>query len=128
MPEMDGVTATRKIKEMDLEVQPPIVAMTAYSMKEDKERFLSQGLDDYIAKPIRANDLLNKVRQWVLDEQVFYGNGFDEEEHGEILNMDTVNQLIDLGGEEMVHQVFNDFLDETTEQVGSSIKAAKKDD
>jgi PAS domain S-box-containing protein len=128
MPEMDGVTATRKIKEMDLEVQPPMVAMTAYSMKEDKERFLSQGLDDYVAKPIRANDLLNKVRQWVLDEQIFNGNGDEWEEHGEILNMDTVNQLIDLGGEEMVHQVFNDFLEETTEQVGSSIEAEAKDD
>ncbi len=128
MPEMDGVTATRKIKEMKLEVQPPIVAMTAYSMKEDKERFLSQGLDDYIAKPIRANDLLNKVRQWVLDEQIFNGNGNEEEERGEILNMDTVNQLIDLGGEEMVHQVFNDFLEETTEQIGSSLEAVKKDD
>ncbi len=128
MPEMDGVTATRKIKEMNLEVQPPIVAMTAYSMKEDKERFLSQGLDDYVAKPIRANDLLNKVRQWVLDEQIFNGEGGEEPEHGEILNMETVNQLIDLGGEEMVHQVFNDFLEETTEQIDSSIKAAKKDD
>jgi PAS domain S-box-containing protein len=128
MPEMDGVTATRKIKEMKLEVQPPIVAMTAYSMKEDKERFLSQGLDDYIAKPIRANDLLNKVRQWVLDEQIFYVNGNEEEEHVEILNMDTVNQLIDLGGEEMVHQVFIDFHEETTEQIAASLKASKKDD
>jgi PAS domain S-box-containing protein len=128
MPEMDGVTATRKIKEMNLDVQPPIVAMTAYSMKEDKERFLSQGLDDYVAKPIRANDLLNKVRQWVLDEQIFNGDGNEEKEHGEILNMDTVNQLIDLGGEEMVHQVFNDFLEETTEQINSSIEAGTKND
>jgi len=128
MPEMDGVTATRKIKEMELEVQPPIVAMTAYSMKEDKERFLSQGLDDYIAKPIRANDLLNKVRQWVLDEQIFNSNGDDEDEHGEILNMDTVNQLIDLGGEDMVNQVFDDFLEETTEQIESSLEAVSKND
>jgi PAS domain S-box-containing protein len=127
MPEMDGVTATKKIKAMNLKVQPPVVAMTAYSMKEDKERFLSQGLDDYIAKPIKANDLLNKVRQWVLDEQVFDTNAVEGGE-GEVLNMDTVNQLIELGGEEMVHQVFDDFLLETTEQIESSIDAEKKDD
>lgn len=125
MPEMDGVTATRKIKEMKLKTQPPIVAMTAYSMKEDKERFLSQGLDDYIAKPIRANDLLNKVRQWVLDEQVFNNDGEEDEIQAEILNMDTVNQLIDLGGKEMVNQVFDDFLNETTEQIHSSIDASE---
>ena len=128
MPEMDGVTATKKIKALNLKVQPPIVAMTAYSMKEDKERFLSQGLDDYIAKPIRANDLLNKVRQWVLDEQVFDGEAGDKEEEAEILNMRTVNQLIDLGGKEMVDQVFNEFLEETTEQIESSQKAAEASD
>ena len=127
MPEMDGVTATKKIKAMNLKVQPPIVAMTAYSMKEDKERFLSQGLDDYIAKPIKANDLLNKVRQWVLDEQVFETNGVESGD-GEVLNMDTVNQLIELGGEEMVHQVFDDFLSETTEQIESSLDAVRNDD
>jgi PAS domain S-box-containing protein len=125
MPEMDGVTATKKIKAMKLETQPPIVAMTAYSMKEDKERFLSQGLDDYIAKPIRANDLLNKVRQWVLDEQVFNSHGEDENHMVEVLNMDTVNQLIDLGGEEMVHQVFDDFMAETTEQIESSLEVVE---
>ena len=129
MPEMDGVTATKKIKAMNLKVQPPIVAMTAYSMKEDKERFLSQGLDDYIPKPIRANDLLNKVRQWILDEQVFNENGDNgNDSQGEIINLETVKQLTNLGGEEMVHQVFNDFIEESEEQITSCQKARRKDD
>jgi len=63
----------------------------------------------------------------VLDEQVFDTDGGDGGD-GEVLNMDTVNQLIELGGEEMVHQVFDDFLSETTEQIKSSQKAVKNHD
>lgn len=61
MPDMDGVEATRHLREHYPDLLPPIVAMTAYSMREDRERFLSQGLDDYIAKPIRAQGLISKV-------------------------------------------------------------------
>ncbi|MBR9999796.1 MAG: PAS domain S-box protein [Cyclobacteriaceae bacterium] len=129
MPEMDGVTATRKIKAMGLEKLPPIVAMTAYSMKEDKERFLQQGLDDYIPKPIRANELINKVRQWIRDEL-----SLEEMEHEEpdkmwqVINLETVNQLKALGGAEMIEQVFADFLKESREQLQTCSKAFKNQD
>ncbi|MCS6820862.1 MAG: PAS domain S-box protein [Microscillaceae bacterium] len=63
MPDMDGVQTTQKLRQLNLPHLPPIIAMTAYSMKEDKERFLAQGLDDYIAKPIRAQNLVEKVKQ-----------------------------------------------------------------
>ncbi|MGB3463836.1 MAG: response regulator, partial [Cyclobacteriaceae bacterium] len=52
MPGMDGVEATRQIRLLKNQTIPPVVAMTAYSMEEDRERFLSQGLDDYMSKPI----------------------------------------------------------------------------
>jgi uracil-DNA glycosylase family 4 len=55
MPEMDGVEATKLIKKLGLNVTPPIIAMTAYSMEEDKAKFISQGMDDYLAKPIQSN-------------------------------------------------------------------------
>ena len=129
MPEMDGVTATKHIKELNLKNLPPIIAMTAYSMKEDKERFLQQGLDDYIAKPIRANDLLNKVRRYVKDEGLFVeGSTPKNELSGEIINMEVVNQLISLGGEEMVQEVFKDFIKETTEQIESAFSATSTGD
>ena len=62
MPEIDGIEATRQIKQLELSHQPWIVAMTAYSMKEDEEKFLKMGLDDYLAKPIRAHKLIDKVK------------------------------------------------------------------
>jgi signal transduction histidine kinase/ligand-binding sensor domain-containing protein/CheY-like chemotaxis protein len=59
MPEMDGLTATRKIREREAETGRHIliVAMTAHAMKDDRERCLEAGMDDYLAKPINATEL-----------------------------------------------------------------------
>ncbi|MEZ0607922.1 PAS domain S-box protein [Fibrella sp. WM1] len=65
MPDMDGVETTRFLRQQFDNQLPPIVAMTAYSMREDRERFLSQGLDDYIPKPIRAQGLIAKVNDLI---------------------------------------------------------------
>jgi PAS domain S-box-containing protein len=116
MPDMDGVSATGKIKKMGLPKTPPIVAMTAYSMKEDRDRFIAQGLDDYIAKPIRAIELVNKVRQWIRDEKI--PEKISEESiSGETINFQIVNQLESLGGKEMVENALNEFIEETREQL-----------
>ncbi len=60
MPVMDGVTATKEIlayeQEQGLE-HTPIIAVTANALKGDKERFLNDGLDDYIAKPAKQGDI-----------------------------------------------------------------------
>ena len=55
MPVMDGLEATRKILDMDLKT--PIVALTANVMSNDREKYLSQGLSGYLAKPFSAHEL-----------------------------------------------------------------------
>ncbi len=57
MPEMDGVQATQKIIAQYGDNRPRIIAMTANAIKGDREYFLSQGLDDYISKPISIDTL-----------------------------------------------------------------------
>lgn len=52
MPEMDGTEATRVIRSMKGEDCPHIIAMTANAMEGDRERYMAQGMDDYISKPI----------------------------------------------------------------------------
>jgi CheY-like chemotaxis protein len=59
MPEMDGLQATTLIREKERTSggHVPIVAMTAYAMNGDRERFLEAGMDDYLSKPIKSGEL-----------------------------------------------------------------------
>jgi CheY-like chemotaxis protein len=64
MPEMDGYEATRLIKERWRKDGPIIIAMTANAMQGDKEKCLLAGMDDYISKPLRLEDIVNVLVQW----------------------------------------------------------------
>ena len=61
MPEMDGVEATKLIREFEVDTakdkKMPIIAMTANVMKGDREKFIQAGMDDYIGKPFKINEL-----------------------------------------------------------------------
>lgn len=59
MPEMDGYTATEEIRKINQTV--PILAQTAYAFKEDIDKALKCGCNDYISKPIHEKILLNKI-------------------------------------------------------------------
>jgi PAS domain S-box-containing protein len=52
MPDMDGIEATRRVKESYADASPYIIALTAHAMSGDRERFLAIGMDDYLCKPI----------------------------------------------------------------------------
>ncbi|MBL0375299.1 response regulator [Rhizobium sp. KVB221] len=58
MPEMDGLEATKEIRRQAAEPMSYFVALTANAMTGDRERYLSEGMDDYLSKPIRLEDLL----------------------------------------------------------------------
>ncbi len=61
MPEMDGYETTKSIRQMDVN-QPYIIAMTANSLQSDREECLQNGMDDYISKPLKANEILSKLK------------------------------------------------------------------
>jgi len=63
MPEIDGQEATRIIRE-SMVIQPTIIAMTANAMKEDKDDCLKAGMDDFLSKPVKLEELVNMLAKW----------------------------------------------------------------
>jgi len=86
MPVMDGIEATHEIINYEIEeklTHIPIIALTANALNGDKERFLAEGLDEYIPKPIETNELLYILKKFLKVKK--------EEENSE--NITTVTTL-----------------------------------
>ncbi len=66
MPVMDGYEATQKLRaKLSPKEHIPIIAMTAHAMKGDREKCLLAGMDDYISKPIKPDDLYAMLEKWI---------------------------------------------------------------
>src|ERR1039458_8576868 len=71
MPEMGGFEATRVIRQKELATHNhiPIIAMTANAMRGDREQCLAEGMDGYIAKPIRTPELVAELSRFTTSSQ-----------------------------------------------------------
>ncbi|HPU89855.1 MAG TPA: histidine kinase N-terminal 7TM domain-containing protein [Spirochaetota bacterium] len=104
MPEMDGFEATRIIREDPMLAHIPIVAMTAHAMQRDRDRCLSAGMNDHIAKPIDPPELVAMITKWlpgsvadrggISPPELSSGTDLPETPHG----IDLADGLYRLGG------------------------------
>ena len=124
MPELDGYDATRRIRTDEHEHEPDrhelIIAMTAHSMRGDREKCLAAGMDDYLSKPIQGEDLDAVLQRWRLSgphtgEPSDPTSGADAD-HGvivdapeEVLDHETIATLRDSLTVEMLQQLNRDF-------------------
>jgi two-component system cell cycle response regulator DivK len=64
LPDGDGVTALRRLREEPRTAPIPVVAVTAFAMKDDRERLLDAGFDGYLVKPINVREFPEQVRRF----------------------------------------------------------------
>jgi CheY-like chemotaxis protein len=65
MPEMDGFEACREIRKLETGKRTPIIALTANAVPGDRERCLQAGMDDYVSKPFRQDELRRVIERWL---------------------------------------------------------------
>ena len=123
MPEMDGLEATRSIcREWSPKERPRIVAMTANVMQEDREAAMAAGMDDYLAKPIHVEELvdaLNKSqRRGELDDAVQFrrvtGEDSADEATAAVLDPKAMEKLRSMvgGDSEFLAELIDTFLED----------------
>jgi CheY-like chemotaxis protein len=129
MPELDGLDASREICERrPPSSRPRIIAMTANAMPEDREACLAAGMDDYLAKPIRANELaeaLRRVKPLPSDGEVSFENG------GVTVDAGALENLRKLGGDDFLNEVIDTFLADAPTLIatlGASLAAQDADE
>ena len=77
MPEMDGIEATRSLRAAGL--QTPVIALTAHAREEDEGRCLTAGMDDFLGKPFRKNELEAILLKWLSGESLPPGQQANED-------------------------------------------------
>ncbi|MDF9797701.1 PAS domain S-box-containing protein [Catalinimonas alkaloidigena] len=131
MPEMDGIVATQNIRSLGIKHLPPIIAMTAYSMQGDKERFIKAGLDDYVSKPIRPRVLVKKLVEVLSSQEVessAQNNRAPLDSEYKIVNFEVLKDLEKYGGKEIIVETLSDFEEESKTLINSCIESLKKED
>ena len=129
MPEMDGLTATRKIRESERSspYHVPIVAMTAHAMKGDRELCIEAGMDEYVSKPINSEELQRALAIALLGrEDAVIQTSLTTtavNEHAtpaSAVTWDRGKTLERLGGDEkLFHEVIGIFLEEVPQHMAS---------
>ncbi len=64
LPDMDGTAALRRLRADGRTARIPVVALTSFAMKGDRERFLAEGFDGYLEKPISVTNFPDEVRRY----------------------------------------------------------------
>ena len=131
MPEMDGLTATRKIREEERFNSLPILAMTAHAMKGEREKSLSAGMNDHITKPIDPHILYNALIKYIKGEATANSVADFAEKNAtadcdapfQIEGVDVVNGLKRVAGkQDLYFKLLKTFVDNYT---GVTAKAQK---
>jgi PAS domain S-box-containing protein len=126
MPDMDGLEATRRIHGQRYGGKPPrIIAVTANAMQGDREACLAAGMDDYLPKPIRLEELDAALRR---SEPHAAARQAPPPHRGDVLDAGALEQLRAIGGAEFVDELARTFLAETPSLIETLRRACVEGD
>ena len=133
MPDMDGFEATTRIRqstEKGLDSDIPIVALTAHAMLGDMDNCLRVGMNGFVAKPFRREDLLREIENAMADHDWKFGSGDHREtvpEKGELLDTELALDRLD-GDRELYDEICQYFLDTIAGQLSRIEESFEKSD
>jgi HPt (histidine-containing phosphotransfer) domain-containing protein len=128
MPEMSGLEATEAIRKAERGTMRhvPIVAMTAHAMKGDRERFLTAGMDEYVAKPLRIDEVFAAIEAATRGRPRRPPES-PREPAGTALDLDTI--LAGVGGKrDLLAEVLDVFLVDAPQRIADARAALEKSD
>lgn len=109
MPDMDGLEATQLIRKTSLNQGTPVIAVTAHAFKEEQEKLLNSGMDDYLPKPLELGALLNVIQRWCSSPEY------------NITTLDDIDWQLALSRANKNEEIANDILREFTQQLPDSL-------
>jgi PAS domain S-box-containing protein len=129
MPEMDGFETTRHIRQAEQRTgrHVPILAMTAYAMKGDRERCLEAGMDGYVSKPVRPQELLEAVEGLIASAGPGSQGGGPTRARPELLDRAVAMEFVN-GDAELLRDLARSFLDCCPKQLAELRVAVERRD
>jgi CheY-like chemotaxis protein len=136
MPEMDGLEATHLIRVMEGKSRHvPIIAMTAYAMKGDKERCLAVGMDDYLTKPLEPDEVFAMIEHWAREQAPVSLKPFLEDEPAQAVTgegvppIDLLKAMPRFGDDKVFFvEMLNEFVEHLEERVKTLREALQAQD
>lgn len=135
MPEMDGFEATHALRRSPKTKDVPIVALTAFAMKGDREKCLAAGMDDYISKPVHEAELGKILKKWLSGKDSDHNTALHHVHHQApdspedapeaALNHVTLDRLKQVAGTQFAHllKTFSENCERLTRDIQDAIAA-----
>jgi CheY-like chemotaxis protein/HPt (histidine-containing phosphotransfer) domain-containing protein len=136
MPEMDGFEATAALRSSEASSggrRIPIIALTAHAMAGERARCLAAGMDDYLTKPLRLDELVRVIQHWFQEPAMCPPSDAFPSHHDhahDMLDLPTLQNLVELddGGTGLLSEMISIFREDTPRRIRDIVEAAAKGD